>query len=202
MRGSPFVIWIIFLTMVMFAIGILFFIEDTISSRNGIAQLETVFGVKPVNFEITYWALSISPQVAQVVLFYLYLTDKEKNKWALFVAFIFLTLDFVSDLQDRSDGRFMPLTGGVNLDAATAVAGGFTLLFYTIGSELFVSVSIGLFLVLIADGITQYAIVVVQIKNAWKQAKEKIDRAHGYNTNQGHRGGQPVRAEARYRGER
>lgn len=197
MRGSPFVIWVVFLTVVMFVIGILFFVEDTISSRNGIAQLEAVFGVKPVNFYATYWALSIAPQVAQVVLFYLYLTDNRKNRWALGVAAVFFILDFASDLQDRSGGRFLPLTGGINLDASTAVAAGFTLLFFSVGSELFVSVSVGLFLVLFADSITQYAILVVQIKNAWKQARDKIDRAHNHNPNQGQSRQQQTRQDGR-----
>lgn len=189
LRGSPFVIWVVLLTVVMFLIGINFFVEDTVSSRNGIAQLEAVFGVKPVNFQITYISLSIAPQVAQVVLLYMFFTDNKKNRWALVIAALFFALDFVSDLQDRSNGHFLPLTGGINLDTQTAVSAGFTLMAYTIASEMFVSVSVGLFLVLFADSITQYAILVVQIKNAWKQARDKIDKAHNYNTNQG-RGGQ------------
>lgn len=177
-------IWVIALTMVMFLIGVNFFVEDAISSRNGIAQLEAVFGVKPVNFPVTYISLSIAPQVAQVVLLYLYFTDNRKNRWALLVAILFFVLDFVSDLQDRSNGHFLPLTGGINLDMQTAVSGGFTLMAYTIASEIFISVSIGLFLVLLADSIKQYAILVVQIRNAWKQAKEQIDRAHRHEPGQ------------------
>lgn len=196
MRGSPFVIWVVGLTMVMFLIGINFFVEDTISSRNGISQLETVFSVKPVNFPITYISLSIAPQVAQVVLFYLYLTDNRKNRWAVLVAGLFFVLDFISDLQDRSNGHFLPMNGGINLDTQTAVSAGFTLLAYTVASEMFLSVSVGLFLVLFADAITQYAILVVQIKNAWKQARDKIERAHHYNTSQGNNQGRP-RQESR-----
>lgn len=181
MRGSPFVLWVICLTAVMFLVGLDFFLEDTVSSRNGIEQIEQVFGVKPVNFPITYLALSIAPQVGQVVLFYLYLTDTRKNRWALLVAGLFFMIDFISDLQDRSNGHFLPLTGGVNLDVQTAVSAGFTLLAYTVGSELFLSVSVGLFLVLVADGITQYALLIIQIKNAWKKANERIKEAHDYN---------------------
>lgn len=181
----------------MFLIGVNFFIEDVESSRNGIAQLEAVFGVKPVNYSITYISLSIAPQVAQVVLIYLYLTDPKKNWWALAVAGLFFALDFVSDLQDRSGGHFIPASGGINFDKYTAVAAGFTLLAYTIGSELFISVSIGLFLVLLADSIKQYAILVVQIKNAWKQARDRIEKAHSYNADQGSHPSQPRREEGR-----
>jgi len=196
MRGSPFVIWIVLLTMVMFLIGINFFLEDVESSRNGIAQLEAVFGVKPVNYSITYISLSIAPQVGQIVLFYLYLTDTRKNKWALAAAGVFFALDFISDLQDRSNGHFLPMTGGINMDMQTAVSAGFTLMAYTVSSEMFISVSIGIFLVLFADSITQYAVMVVQIKNAWKQARDKIDRAHNHDGNQGQRQQQP-RQESR-----
>ena len=190
-KGSPFVIWVCMLLVVMFVIGIICFVEDTISSRNGIEALEQVFGIKPTNLPIAYFAVSLIPQVGQAVLSYMYLMDRKKNWWALPLTVFFFSIDFVFDVQDRSNQQFIPLTRTIMADGtlspvvsfggATIVASAFTLTAYTLGSELFLSVSIGMFLSLVKDGIKQAAILYVGIANELASARSQIAQTRQRN---------------------
>jgi hypothetical protein len=164
LKGSPFVIWICLLCVAMFIIGGIHFGEDTTSSRLGIALLELVFHIKPVNMPIAYWTISLTPQIGQTVLSYMFFLDRKKNKWALGLALIFFLIDFISDLQDRSANHFLPPGGGINIDSTTIMAALFTIVFFTVGSELFLSVSTGLFLVLFRDAIKQAAILYAGVR--------------------------------------
>ena len=190
-KGSPFVIWVCTLLVAMFFIGIICFMEDTISSRNGIEALEKVFGIKPTNLPIAYFAVSLIPQVGQAVLSYMYLMDRKKNWWALPLTIFFFSIDFVFDVQDRSNQQFIPLERTILADGtlspvvsfggATIVASAFTLTAYTLGSELFLSVSIGMFLSLVKDGIKQAAILYVGIANELASARSQIAQTRQRN---------------------
>lgn len=186
-KSSPFVIWIHILSWLMLAVGVLHFYEDTLSSLNGIQQLENVFGIKPVNLNIIYWTLSISPQLAQMVFFYGFLIYKKQ--WSLGVAAWFFLMDFAADVQDRSAGHLFAMDDTINLDIKTLVAAGFTLNFYTIGSELFISFGIGLILATFMHAIIQYAEMTTSIRKALREAKDKLRRS-----NQPDRPPQPVPA--------
>lgn len=207
-KGSPFVIWVCTLLVAMFFIGIICFMEDTISSRNGIEALEQVFGIKPTNLPIAYFAVSLIPQVGQAVLSYMYLMDRKKNWWALPLTIFFFSIDFVFDVQDRSNQQFIPLTRTIMADGtlspvvsfggATIVASAFTLTAYTLGSELFLSVSIGMFLSLVKDGIKQAAILYVGIANELASARSQIAQTRQRNprpSQTGHPQGGPQKAE-------
>lgn len=201
-KGSPFVIWVCTLLVAMFFIGIICFMEDTISSRNGIEALEQVFGIKPTNLPIAYFAVSLIPQVGQAVLSYMYLMDRKKNWWALPLTIFFFSIDFVFDVQDRSNQQFIPLERTILADGtlspvvsfggATIVASAFTLTAYTLGSELFLSVSIGMFLSLVKDGIKQAAILYVGIANELASARSQIAQTRQRNPRPSQGGPQKV----------
>lgn len=188
LKGQPIVLWITMLAMTMFVIGAAHFIEDAISSHNGIITLEEVFDINPVNLKFVYWTLALTPQIGQTVLSYMWLTDRSKNRWALWVALGFFVIDFVFDLQDRSNNHFLPLERevlangvlgpAINIDAQTMVAAMFTLLAFTVGSELFITVSIGLFLTLVKDAIGQAAKLYAEVLIELAEAREKIAKAH------------------------
>lgn len=176
-KGGPFVLWVCWLCLAMFIIGALHFAEDTVSSRNGITLLEKTFTIKPVNINFVYWTLSLTPQIGQTVLSYMFFLDRKKNRWALILAAAFFLVDFISDVEDRSNQHFLPAGGGINIDATTIVASIFTLMAYTIGSELFLSVSTGMFLTLFRDAIKQFGILYAGVANEWADAKVQINAA-------------------------
>lgn len=144
---SAYVIWVFTVGAVLLLIGIVLFVEDMMSSLQGIQQLEAVYNIDPVNMEITYYAIALSAQVAQVAFMFLFLIDTRKNRWALGVVAFFFIIDLVSDIQDRS-GSWLFSTNGIHLDARTGVATMMSLVFFTIGSELFISTGLGLALAL------------------------------------------------------
>lgn len=176
-KGGPFVLWVCLLCMAMFVIGVAHFIEDTVSSRNGLALLEQTFLIKPVNINFVYWTLSLTPQIGQTVLSYMFFLDRKKNKWALALAIAFFLVDFISDVEDRSNQHFLPVGGGVNLDSTTLVASILTLMAFTVGSELFLSVSTGMFLTLFRDAIKQFGILYAGVIKEWADARVEINDA-------------------------
>jgi len=181
LKGSPIILLFFVVALIMFGLGVVFFVEDTISSFNGVKQLEAVYGIKPVNHWVTYIAISIAPQIAQLGLMYFFLTNPRKNGWMPIMAFLFLLVDFASDLQDRSNGQFVIFNGGI-VELAwnpTIIASAFfTLMYFTIGSELFISVSVGLLLSLFPDAINQYTQTFTRTRAALKKANADIKKAH------------------------
>ncbi len=182
-RGSTFVIFLHFMAMVLTVIGVVHFVEDTQTSRIGIAMLERVYEIRPTIYPITYVTMSLAPQVGQVVFFYMFLVDWKKNWWALAVAAGFFTIDFVADLEARSNGM---LVGGGDTEAIL-VSAAITLGFFTIGSELFLTAGIGLVLELATDSLDQCLELYVRYQRVVDKAKRRIVQAtSGAPHNQGH----------------
>lgn len=141
--GSPYVIWVFTVGLMLLLIGIVLFVEDMMSSLQGIQQLEVVYNIDPVNIQITYFAIALSSQVAQIAFMFLFLIDTKKNRWSLGIVAFFFIIDLISDVQDRS-GSWLFSPSGINLDSRTGVATLLSLVFFTVGSELFISTGFGL----------------------------------------------------------
>jgi len=171
LQGSTFIIWIFMVVVMLLMASINFVVEDASSSREGITLLEQVFGVRPVNHDITYWTISITPQLVQIVFMYLFLLEPRKNWWALVVVGLFFSLDFVADLQQRSNGMLFNEATGFTVNSTVTVAAMFTILFYTIGSELFMTVTMGLILELLPATITQTAVLIGKTKDKLAEAR-------------------------------
>jgi len=170
LKNSTLIVWIAFAAIILFFSSLNLFIEDAKSSRDGIALLELAFGVQPVNYAITYWTMSVLPQVVQIVFMYMFLVDIRKNWWAAAVVVVFFLIDFISDVQDRSNQHLFPLDGGVNVDATTMSAVLLTFLFFTLGSELFMTASVGLLLEIFPDALEQTARLWARVRDAFRSA--------------------------------
>ncbi len=155
-ESSPYILYIFLLTVFIVLAGVVLFAEDGKSSREGFEQLEHVFGVKFGNWPITYWVIGFVPQVAQVFFLFFYMMDTKKNKWALAVVALFLVIDFISDVQDRSGNQLFPVDGTEANLPAVLVAAGYTITFITIGSELFLSAGIGVLLAIWSPARAQF----------------------------------------------
>lgn len=170
LKNSTLIVWIAFAAILLFIFSLNLFAEDAKSSRDGIALLELAFGIQPVNYAVTYWTMSVLPQVVQIVFMYMFLVDIRKNWWAAVVVGVFFLIDFISDVQDRSNQHLFPLEGGINLDATTLSAVMITFLFFTLGSELFLTASVGLLLEIFPDALEQTAILWARVKDAFRSA--------------------------------
>lgn len=173
MRNSKIVIWVWLASMAMFVVGANHFREDLQSSYTGIRMLEEAFGMNPVSWDFTYWTMSLAPQVAQIVFTYLFMSNTKKNRWAIFVAMLALWVDFFADTWYRSNGLI-----GTDL-GASIVSIILTLAFFTIGSELFLTVSFGILLELAAPTWTQFANSVGELKDAMSGGKKATHTPKG-----------------------
>lgn len=159
-HDSPYILYIFGLAVFVFLAGCWLFLEDAKSSRDGFEILEAVFGVQFGNWPLTYWVIGFIPQVAQVFFMYLFLIDPRKNWWALAIVGLFFSIDFISDVQDRSGSQLFPMTGGGPkfLSPAVWIASAYTITFITIGSELFISAAIGVLLATWPHALAQFGI--------------------------------------------
>ena len=176
LRGSSFVIWITLLAFFALFIGFVHFAEDTYSSYIGLGRLETAFGLKPANYTVTYFTMSIAPQVGQIIFSYMYLVDRQRNWWAGVLALLFFGVDFMADLQDRSGGLLFPSDGSTMFDhlGALTLSAMLTLGYFTIGSELFITAGAGLILELFNDALEQLTEIYIAMRQALRQTRQRL----------------------------
>lgn len=137
---GPFVIWVFLIFLGFLVVGINFFVEDTYSSYYGIRLLEEEYNLRAATWPITYWSMSVMSQLGQIGFFYVFLTDRKNNMWALAVGVVFFVIDAAFDLMYRSNGY----VGGV--ERAGAV--GANTAIFSFGAELLITIGIGYVLVL------------------------------------------------------
>ncbi|MGB7511851.1 MAG: hypothetical protein WBP54_11265 [Pelodictyon phaeoclathratiforme] len=173
-RNSPTVILVFLASLAMLVIGINHFIEDTYSSYIGLQWIQDDLGMNPASWKFTYFTMSIAPQIAQIVFTYMFMSNPEKNRWAFWASFAAFCTDFVSDSWYRSnEGLF---TDPVKFIVASVI----TVVFFTIGSEGFITVGIGLVAELINPFIIQFRRLVSSIFDAF------LDKATGAGGQQRH----------------
>ncbi len=159
---GPFIFWVFIAACFTWGIGANHFMEDTYSSFLGIQEVEIIYDLIPATWALTYWTMSLAPQFGQIIFTYLYLSDTRQNSWALWVSGGLFVMDFVADLYHRSHGN-------VNLDTRTAFAAGFTLVYFTFGSEVFITVSTGIIL-------TTFPKAVIAFKKMWHDINIAISK--------------------------
>lgn len=146
MDGVAFVVFIIAALAII--IGLIGTVEDTTSSKIGLEKLMMHYDLELISYEFVALAIALAPQVGQVLFGYVYLADMN-NRWALWAAFGFFSIDFISDLYHRTAGE-------IAADERTLVAALFTLLYFTIGSEMFVTFGFGVFMEVSEDAAAQF----------------------------------------------
>lgn len=143
----PISLWVFVLSVTMLVIGGGLFIEDTLTSQDGFITVMQHYGLRLTILQITTAFLSLAPQVGQVIFFYVWLTD-QKRWWALLASFLLFGIDFGADLYYRVGGQ-------IGFDERTAVAALFTLLAFTLGSELFITFGYGTIIEVADDALDQ-----------------------------------------------
>ena len=164
-RNTPSALILFIASLAMLVIGINHFAEDTYSSYLGLVSLEQAFRMNVQIFDWTYWTMSIAPQVASVVFFYIYMSNTNK-KWSLWVSFISQAIDFFADVWYRSDGTVFQ-NGQVAVVSCLI-----TFAYFTLGSEVFVSFGAGLCIKLFAPALHSWKYFKSEIEKVKKQFKD------------------------------
>ena len=153
---------LIFLSaLAMLLIGINHFVEDTYSSYMGLQMLEKELGLIPASWTLTYWTMSIAPQIAQIIFAYMFMSDTKKFKWAFWGAILFFFVDFAADIWYRGDARIFH---DWKVFFATLLL---TTVYFTIGSEIFMSAGFGITMTMLKPFIIQMKSVLIDITEAF-----------------------------------
>ena len=187
-RGGPMSFSMFGIAVVAFVIGFSLSLEDWMSSYEGLLFLEQAFGVRTVSWEWMRLVMAITPWVGQIVFLGLWSLDTSR-KWALAAAILWFVLDFISDVQFRSDAMLFPLDGsGMKLNRTVLVSALLTFIYFTIGAELFITASSAMVVTLFPDAIKEFAKLRASITVAFRDA-EKILRDAGKPGGGGNSGG-------------
>lgn len=163
-------------SLLMLIIGINHFIEDTYSSYMGVQMLEQELGLVPATWAFTYMTMSLAPQIAQIVFTYMFLSDTKKFRWAIWAAVAFLIVDFAADVWYRGDARIFH---DWKIFISTFLI---TLVYFTLGSEIFMSAGFGLTLSMLKPFIEQSKEVMKDISEAVNSGKKQTT-TFALNTN-------------------
>lgn len=193
----------LFLFVIGFAAGVIGLVlswEDFVSSYYGLISLQQAFGINAVSADWVLYVMAVAPWVGQVAFIGLWTLDMDR-KWALAVGIIWFLLDFVSDVQYRSAGTFIPLeSGDIQVNTVVVISAVMTFLYFTVGAELFVTASSALVVTLFPDAVREVAAIRARSKKAvgearrtWKNTdREEHDRRPQQPMN-GNPYAQPVR---------
>ena len=176
-------LYLFIMGVIAFFVGIVMTWEDFVSSLAGLRLLQTVFGVQPVSSDWVIYVMAITPWVGQVVFFGLWSLDTSR-KWALAVSLGWFLLDFVSDVQHRSAGQFLPIGGGVNLTSSVGISAVMTFIYFTVGAELFTTAAFALTTTLFSPAARAAGRMWAGGRAAVREAKGEMSRASGHGQSQ------------------
>lgn len=184
-KGSPSIIILFVLSFIMLILGCNHFIEDTYSSKIGLENLEKAYNLNVQIFSWSYWTMSLAPQIASMVFSYLYLADTRK-KWALWVALGSQGMDFFADSWYRSNGQLFQTW------QVAGVSTLITFIYFSIGSEFFISVGGGLVIKMLAPFIQTWKMSAQSIQSASKGNYHPNDNKPKDKINSNHQSNRPV----------
>jgi len=176
-KNTPSVVVLFIAAVIMMILGVNHFAEDTYSSYLGLKSVETTFNMNVQIFDWTYWTMSLAPQIASIIFFYIYLADTDK-KWAFWTSITCQAIDFLADVWYRSNGTVFQNA------PVTIVSFLLTFGYFTLGSEVFLTVGAGLILKLAAPALytwKSFKKEIRRIKEQFKTGSSQISRATSYN---------------------
>ena len=173
-RGGPLALYLFIMAVFAFIIGCILSIEDFMSSYYGLQMLEQAFGIQASTWSWVLVVMAATPWVGQIIFFGLWTLDTSR-RWAFVAATIWFSLDFISDVQMRSAGTFIPLDGsGIQYDSTVIVASLLTFLFFTVGAELFITAGTAMILALFGDAVREYVRIRTSVRRALQDADKQI----------------------------
>lgn len=161
---NPIAILLFIASFLMLGIGLWLFVEDTYSSKIALENIQQQFGVRVQIFDFTYWIMSLAPQIASIIFAYMYMSNRKEHKWGLF-ALIAQAADFAADMWFRGNGQLL------NDPKVFLISGLMTLLYFSIGSEFFISIGFGLCIKLFNPALRNF-------QQAWRATSATYNASH------------------------
>lgn len=97
-KGTPmaFLTWVLSGAILLF--GCVMFYEDVLSTYYGVQQIETYFNIRAASTNITYWVISGILQAASIVSALLYMSNRERYWYSMWIVIGAQGLDVMSDV--------------------------------------------------------------------------------------------------------
>jgi hypothetical protein len=185
-------LWSWIIGMMMLMAGLVMMVEDFASTRAGLVLIQETYGVVVVATPGALFWMSVMPWIGQIGFLMIWSLDMTSRwrKAGLGLAVFFFLMDFVSDVQFRSANTFLVPGEGANWNAQVAVSSLLTLIFFTIGSEVFTTAGFALAMTLFEPAITEFARLLAGVINAVRAAQAHV---RGATSGKGGKpsGGQP-----------
>jgi hypothetical protein len=174
-------LWTFIIGLMMLIAGLVMMWEDFLSTRAGLVQIQAEYDVVVVAAAGALFWMSIMPWIGQIGFLTIWSLDMTSRwrKAGLGLAAFFFLMDFVSDVQFRSGGTFLVAGEGVQLTPTVAVASLLTIIFFTIGSEVFVTAGFALTMTLFEPAATEFAKQIAGMINAVRKARGHLVKASG-----------------------
>lgn len=155
--NSPVIIWISTVAFAMLVVSSGLFVEDYATSLQG-------YKLYPTNkyFSWIVYLAAAVPQLGQVGFAYAYLTDE--NKWGLPIALIFHLMDVGTDVLYKTTGSDSPSLLAAFVESET---------FFTLGSEIMLSVSFALLLATLPDSRKQIIVFLNRMQGSPSQRRPR-----------------------------
>lgn len=177
LEGSPIAAWVWALCVVILLVGINYFAEDMTSSRWGMTEVEEYFDIVAASWAATYWFGSIALQAITVVLFYIYLSDRNDHWWAFFVSIGVQLIDIIFDMWYRSNGHFFE---SWNKGIVTFL---YTFLVTVVLSEGFLTFGFGASIALFPEGLKQFGVLFRSVGEGFTGLMKEISQASPSTSN-------------------
>lgn len=129
-------VWLGALSLLLTLSGLALFVGDIKSTWRGIDLIQQNQNLNLYTNWVEHAALAVTPDVAGTVFFFAYLSNTDRW-WAVLGFLLFFGIDISFDVYDR-------MKGIVTWDWRAFWGPAFTLIGYTIGSNVFVSFGVGL----------------------------------------------------------
>lgn len=149
-KNNPVVILLFLASLTMLIIGCWLFVEDTWSSKLALEDIQTHVGIRVQIFDLTYWVMSLAPQIASIIFTYMFMSSDKEYKWLGF-AFLAQGFDFMADMWYRGNGAALFDSWQVFFGSALM-----TFLYFSVGSEFFITIGFGLVVKLFTPAMNQF----------------------------------------------
>jgi hypothetical protein len=177
LTDGPIAILVFLASVAMLIIGIVHGLEDVLSTYYGIQLIQNLYNIRPVILGITYITTACSFSVGQIILLYVYLANTQDNKRIMIGYFALFVLDTVVDVYYRSNGFAFPSNAPGAIIGNISFSFMITLIFYTVFSEVFLTMGFALTFQMLAPAIIQWKRLLSDIRQASKNIKTQIDSA-------------------------
>lgn len=148
-KSNPAVVAVALLGLSALIVGINHFAEDQISSYWGVQWLAEAWGLRPFSYPLTAFTMSVFPSIGQSLCIYLGIVDIRRYWWVVPLGIGFFVMDTAPDVWYRSNELLF------NSWQQTLGSLYITLVYFTIGSEGFMSVGLGVFMATAGPALVQ-----------------------------------------------